>query len=44
MKTWKAIGILAIALAGLFLLLRPLPASAQSYKRYYTELNIFRLQ
>jgi hypothetical protein len=37
MKTWKHLGMLAIAAAGLFLLLAPLPASAQSCALCYTQ-------
>ena len=37
MKHWKSIGMLAIALAGLVLLLTPLPASAQSCALCYTQ-------
>jgi hypothetical protein len=37
MKPWKSIGILAVALAGLFLLLSPTPASAQSCALCYTQ-------
>jgi hypothetical protein len=36
MKSWKSIGILAIALAGLSLLFTPTPASAQSCALCYT--------
>jgi hypothetical protein len=37
MKSWKSIGMLAVALAGLFLLLTPIPASAQSCALCYTQ-------
>jgi len=37
MQRWKSFGILAIALAGLVLLLTPLPASAQSCALCYTQ-------
>ena len=37
MKSWKSIGILAIALAGLSLLFTPTPASAQSCALCYTQ-------
>jgi hypothetical protein len=37
MKPWKSIGILAVALTGLFLLLTPTPASAQSCALCYTQ-------
>ena len=37
MKHWKSIAMLAIALAGLVLLLTPLPASAQSCALCYTQ-------
>jgi hypothetical protein len=37
MKRWKAIGILAAALAGLFLLFTPTLASAQSCALCYTQ-------
>src|SRR5271156_537842 len=37
MQRWKSFGILAIALAGLVLLLTPAPASAQSCALCYTQ-------
>jgi hypothetical protein len=37
MKNWKQLGILTLAAAGLFLLLAPLPASAQSCALCYTQ-------
>src|SRR6202020_1652606 len=37
MKNWKSIGMLAIALAGLVLLLTPMPAAAQSCALCYTQ-------
>jgi hypothetical protein len=37
MTSWKSIGIVAIALAGLFLLFMPTPASAQSCALCYTQ-------
>ena len=37
MKNWKSIGMLAIALAGLVLLLTPIPAAAQSCALCYTQ-------
>jgi hypothetical protein len=37
MKKWKSIGMLAVALAGLIVLLAPLPASAQSCALCYTQ-------
>src|ERR1700723_798779 len=37
MKNWKSIGVLAIVLAGLVLLLTPMPAAAQSCALCYTQ-------
>ncbi len=37
MKHWKAIGVLAVALAGFILLLAPVSASAQSCALCYTQ-------
>ena len=37
MKNWKSTGMLAIALAGLVLLLTPIPATAQSCALCYTQ-------
>jgi hypothetical protein len=37
MKNWKSIGMLAIVLAGLVLLLTPIPAAAQSCALCYTQ-------
>jgi hypothetical protein len=37
MNRWKSVGMLAAALAGLILLLVPLPASAQSCALCYTQ-------
>jgi hypothetical protein len=37
MTSWKSIGIVAIVLAGLFLLFMPRPASAQSCALCYTQ-------
>lgn len=37
MTSWKSIGILAIAFAGLLLLFTPIPASAQSCALCYTQ-------
>src|ERR1700729_480918 len=37
MKNWKSIGMLAMVLAGLVILLTPVPASAQSCALCYTQ-------
>jgi hypothetical protein len=37
MRKWKSIGMLAVALAGLIVLLAPIPASAQSCALCYTQ-------
>src|ERR1700723_867441 len=37
MKKWNSIGVLAIVLAGLLLLLTPMPAAAQSCALCYTQ-------
>jgi hypothetical protein len=37
MKPWKSIAMLAVALAGLILVLAPIPASAQSCALCYTQ-------
>jgi len=42
MRKWKSIGMLAVALAGLIVLLAPIPASAQSCALCYNPGRILR--